>query len=366
MAQFSYQQILLTSDIILQWPFAFTSLPLLLDINDVLPDANGHTITFPDATLAQPGEVVEINNISAFSFTILADDGITTIAVFPAGQIANVQLIDNSTTNGTWRIIPFQSSASGITSFSVQSSDSSINVSTTPGGGTITPPGGSIDVTMLPSLSNLNAVATTGFLTIQSISPLTFQPQELIAGESIVITNPDGVGGEAVINLNTAVGPISSLVVGNMTLSGEVITNDFANGNIQLNSNGTGNVQINGIQIDKNANISGINNLIAPQAWVLFLDTIVVGNVITVQAASNVATVTGGAGSYTITFSLPFSDTNYGVEISLGTHGVAPFPIQLGYWLVKAVDQVSITVVDAAGALVTAAPDGISVSIMHL
>lgn len=366
MAQLSFQQLTLTGNIVMQWPFAFTTPPLLLDKNFISTASNGYTITFPDATLAQPGETVEINNMSAFTFTVLANDGVTPIYTFTAGLIAVITLTDNSTTNGTWNIVPIQSSGSGIIAFEIESSDSSINVVTTPSGGTILPPGGLINVTMLPSLSNLNAVNTTGFLTIQSVSPLTFQPQTLIAGESIVITNPDGVGGEAVINLANVVGPISSLEVGDMTLTGEIITNNLANGNIQLNSNGTGNVQINGVQIDVNGNITGVNNFVPPAAWVLFTDVRVITNTITIEAETNIASVTGSNGNYVLTFTTPFLDTNYGVHLDFGTSGAPDFLVKHGYWLVKTTTDVTIIVLDQNGVLVDSCPDGVSVLIMAM
>jgi hypothetical protein len=373
MAQSSYQLINLTSDIVLTWPFSFAGPPTVADINDVSPNQDGWTIAMPDATLAPVGQNVVFNNISAFSFQIIANDLTTVIATIDAGEVVTLYLYDNTTSpalNGLWRVIPYGSGTNAIVSLIAESTDSSITITN----GAITPPGGTINFQLPTSIFNLNEVSTTAFPVITGTDPLTWQTVDLVAGENINITNPNGIAGDPVINLATVVTGLSAMTAGNLTISGEVIVSDVTNGNIQLSTSGTGQVQINGVNIDPSANLTGINNLTVngffnnpfmPQAWCVFTDIIVgLSNLIVIQKQANVASVTGSAGTYTITFTTPMSSVNYGVHISLGsTGGALPF-ISNAYWIVRETTSVTIIVTDASGELVLSVPHGVTVTIL--
>jgi hypothetical protein len=373
MAQSSYQLINLTSDIVLTWPFSFAGPPTVADINDVSPNQDGWTIAMPDATLAPVGQNVVFNNISAFSFQIIANDLTTVIATIDAGEVVTLYLYDNTTSpalNGLWRVIPYGSGTNAIVSLIAESTDSSITITN----GAITPPGGTINFQLPTSIFNLNEVSTTAFPVITGTDPLTWQTVDLVAGENINITNPNGIAGDPVINLATVVTGLSAMTAGNLTISGEVIVSDVTNGNIQLSTSGTGQVQINGVNIDPSGNLTGINNLTVngffnnpfmPQAWCVFTDIIVgLSNLIVIQKQANVASVTGSAGTYTITFTTPMSSVNYGVHISLGsTGGALPF-ISNAYWIVRETTSVTIIVTDASGELVLSVPHGVTVTIL--
>jgi hypothetical protein len=373
MAQSSYQLINLTSDIVLTWPFSFAGPPTVADINDVSPNQDGWTIAMPDATLAPVGQNVVFNNISAFSFQIIANDLTTVIATINAGEVVTLYLYDNTTSpalNGLWRVIPYGSGTNAIVSLIAESTDSSITITN----GAITPPGGTINFQLPTSIFNLNEVSTTAFPVITGTDPLTWQTVDLVAGENINITNPNGIAGDPVINLATVVTGLSAMTAGNLTISGEVIVSDVTNGNIQLSTSGTGQVQINGVNIDPSGNLTGINNLTVngffnnpfmPQAWCVFTDIIVgLSNLIVIQKQANVASVTGSAGTYTITFTTPMSSVNYGVHISLGsTGGALPF-ISNAYWIVRETTSVTIIVTDASGELVLSVPHGVTVTIL--
>src|SRR5271154_4673942 len=338
MAQSSYQLINLTSDIVLTWPFSFVGPPTVADINDVSPNQNGWTIAMPDATLAPVGQNVVFNNVSAFSFQIIANDLITVIATIASGEVVTLYLYDNTTvpaSNGLWRVIPYGNGTNAITALTAQSTDSSITITN----GAITPPGGVINFQLPASLTNLNTTITKiGFAVITGLSPLAW-----------------------------TIGPLTSLMVGNFTISGEVITNDTVNGNIQIVTNGTGQVQINGVNIDTSGNITGINNFVTPKAFCMFTDTIVGNsNDIVIYDQQNVATVTGSAGAYTITFLSSMISSTYGVIITLGsTGGDFPF-ISNGYFISssRSVDSVSIVITDASGELVLSTPNGVTVMIL--
>ena len=83
------------------------------------------------------------------------------------------------------------------------------------------------------------------------------------------------------INLNNVV---TSLVleVGDVTMSGSIITSNIANGNIDMVTNSTLKLNFNGVTVDINNNIANINDLtvnnkfsnpLMPSAWCVFTDT---------------------------------------------------------------------------------------------
>lgn len=374
MAQSSYQLISLISDIVLTWPFSFVGPPTVADINDVNPNQNGWTAAMPDATLAPVGQNIVFNNVSAFSFQIIANDLITIIATIAAGEVVTLYLYDNTTvpaSNGLWRVIPYGGGTNAITALTAQSTDSSITITN----GAITPPGGTINFKLPLSLTNLNTtISAIGFPVITGLSPLTWTTVNFLSDSNISIDHPDGTTGDPVFSLASTIGPLTSLMVGNFTISGEIITNDTTNGNIQLSTNGTGQVQINGVGIDISGNLIGVNNLtvngtfnnpFTPKAWCVFTDTIFgISNLIVIQNQANIASITGSAGTYTINFTTPMSSINYGVFITLGsTGGSLPF-ISNAYWIVRQTTSVTIIVTDASGELVLSAPYGVSVTVM--
>ena len=369
MAQSSYQLINLITDIVLTWPFSFEGGITIADINDIAPDQDGWTIALPNATLASPGQNFKFNNVSVYSFEIIAFDAITSIVTVNPGEVVWLYLYDSTTTNGLWRIVSGEGT-NAIVSLDAISSDSSIVIT----GGNITPPGGTINFQQPTSLFNLNNVKTVGFPIIKATNPLTWKTAELIDGDNIIITNPDGVIANPIINLNPVVTGLSSLQVGDMTFTGSLITSDIVDGNVQINTNGTGKAQINGVEIDVNGNITGINNItitgglnspLIPKAWCMFTDTITgPENTIVVESNANIAAVTGAAGTYTGVFATPMPSINYGVIITLGsTGGNLPF-ISNGYFIVRETTFVTIVVTDASGEPVLSAPNGVTLMIL--
>jgi hypothetical protein len=364
MAQSTYQSINLITDIVLTWPFSFTGTMVVLDINDINASQDGWTIALPDATLAENGQNFIFNNISGFTFEIVANDAITVLATVTAGQVIQMYLIDSTTSNGTWRVIT-PPNTNGITQLTAQSSDSTITITN----GTVTPPTGTINFQLPTSLANLLGVSSTAFLVVASNSPLTFETTQLVGGTNITINDGTGLSGNVIIDLNSVISGISSLGVGSIVLTGtSIITNEDTNGNIQLSTNGTGKVQINGVSIDTEGNITGINNFVAPQAFCVFTDTLIgpdnSNNIIVIGAQSNVLSVTGAAGTYTITWLNAMPTANYGVFITLGTNGTTlPF-ISNAYFTIRTTTSLTIQITDASGSQVLAAPYGVSVMIV--
>lgn len=369
-AQVSYQLINLTGDITLFWPSSFTSSVVAAGYNEVTTTQNGYIITLPDATLASQGVDIIFNNISAYNFIVHKSDG-TPLYTVNAGVIVDLKLYDNSTSAGGWRIIPFLGGYNGVTSFTAQSTDSTIVITN----GSVTPPGSTINFQLPTSITNLNNMTTTGFPVIKTIAPLTWKTTQLVAGTNIAITNPDGINANPVIDLNNNLAGLVSAQVGNILINGLEITANEPNGNLLLTSNGSGYLILNDVTIDTNGNMVVNGNLevdgtfknpFTPKAWCTFTD-VLGGSVhdITLASGENVSSVTFvSTGNYQINFTTALSNINYGVLITLGTTGgILPY-VSHGFWTVRETNYVTISIVDASGELVSSVPQGVTIVIM--
>jgi hypothetical protein len=106
----------LTTDATLEWPTeqAMPDANVVADIMEVTPDAGGHSIILPDATLAGPGQSVLVNNVGAFTFSV-KDAGGNTVGAVPSGEVWQFYLSDNTTTNGVWTTFQFGTGTSSAT-----------------------------------------------------------------------------------------------------------------------------------------------------------------------------------------------------------------------------------------------------------
>jgi len=371
----NYQEINLTANITLQWTFTFGTGTVVSRINDINPNANGYTITLPAANAgALPlGQDILFNNISIYSFAVKDNAG-NTLQLIASGKVYYFYLYDSSTAAGQWRVTLFGSGTNAITALTAHSSDNTITITN----GSLTPPGGTINFQLPTSLTNLNnSINAVGFPVVTGTNPNTWGSVIFTAGTNIAITNPNGINsGNAanpIFNLDTDVVGLTSIQVGNVIISGHLITNTNTNQDININTEGTGNLYLNGIKIDPSGNLtlSGLfNNPYTPKAWCVFSDTISgSSHVIAIGNSSNVASITGSAGSYTIAFTTAMSNTNYGVLISLGNNSgqldLGSVPC-FAFWNLKQTTQVVISVLKGDGTLVGSAPNGITVVIMSL
>lgn len=366
----SYQKITLISNIVLYFPFYTPSGDITIsDIMDVEPDQDGWKIILPNATLAQPGTNFLINNISVNSFKIMLNDGTTELLTVAAGEIKFVNLTNNTISNGTWAVMPFGGGQNAITSLTAESSDASLIINN----GVVIPPGGTVDFRLTGLLTNLINLSTGGFPVITEYPE--WDVRNFVEGSNIIITNSDGKLGNPIVSLNNTVAGLSSVEIGDLTISGSIVTNNVNNGGVDIVSNGTGDVNLNGVIIDTNNNISNVNNLtingtlnnpLLPKSWCVFTDTITgSSNTVVVENSENVANITGSNGSYVITFNSPMISINYGVIISLGSSGSSlPPPVYNAFWTVRELTSLSITVLDASGEFVESVPSGVSVVII--
>lgn len=365
----TYQKIDLTADIVMYWPFYTPSGDITIaDIMDVEANQAGWTIALPDASLSETGRNFIFSNISQYEFQVVLQDRMTELTTIAAGEVKFINLTDNTTTNGIWSVIPFGGGQAAITTVTAQSSDNSINITN----GSLIPPGGVIDFALPTSLTNFNNIATIGFPVIKQTAPMTFGTVDLVAGVNITIANPDGISGEPVINLNNVVTGLSSLEVGDITMSGSIITSNIANGNIDMVTNGTGKLNFNGVTVDINNNIANVNDLtvngkfsnpLMPSAWCVFTDTVTgEDNTIVVENAQNITSITGSKGSYVINFTEPMDSINYAVFITVASDGGAlPPPIYHAMWTVRNTNSLTIAILDASGEYVASIPHGVSV-----
>lgn len=103
----SYQDIALTSNIELVWPFFATQNDTVAArIMDVTPNAASRTITMPPADQASVGQDALFNNSSAYDFDVLDNSG-GALCTVQAGKSQYIYITDNTTAAGTWGIIAF-------------------------------------------------------------------------------------------------------------------------------------------------------------------------------------------------------------------------------------------------------------------
>lgn len=372
-AQQSYQQITLTGNIVLNWPSSFGGGIPAVRWSDVSTAANGYTITLPDATLASEGTEIIFNNLSIYTFNILKNDG-TLLLTVAAGQVVDFLLNNSSTSNGIWDIIPYGGGTSGIAAFTAASSDNSVTITN----GVVVGSGATINFQLPTNLYNFNTqLANTGFPVITATGPLTWAARTLIAGNNISITNGSGVNGNPVINVNDSMVGLTSIAVGNVNITGSTISAVTANTGLTISSNGAGALNFNGATIDANSNatvnnltVSGtFNNALMPKAWCMFTDSIIGGaesNVIVIHDKANITSITGAGGAYTLTFTTPLSNNNYGVLVTIGTDITGPLPfIAHGFSIYAAQTTTTcrIAVVDASGEFVSEVETGVTVAI---
>lgn len=103
----SYQDISLTSNIELVWPFFATETDTVAArIMDVTPNAAGRTLTMPPADQVSVGQDALFNNPGGYDFDVLDNDG-GVICTVEAGKSQYIYITDNADAAGTWGVIAF-------------------------------------------------------------------------------------------------------------------------------------------------------------------------------------------------------------------------------------------------------------------
>jgi hypothetical protein len=245
----------------LAWPSQFQNTNTVVSvIMDITPTAGGFSVRMPDAREVGTGFAFTINNPGNFSFNLLDNSG-NVIVTIPNATARIIWLISNSTQNGLWRNLPGSAGGASVTSVDAISRigatvnpDPNLVITGTPalpitGVGTIKFVLGA-DLSALTSFA-----ASTGFSARTAANTWALRT---ITGtlNQISIANGAGIAGNPTISLAADITGITSLTVGNLSLSANTIASTNLNGPITLAPNGTGS-----IQLTKNTEISATRTL---------------------------------------------------------------------------------------------------------
>ena len=111
-SEISYSAVALAANITLSWPEETSSnVNLATRIMDVTPSAISFTITLPDATKSGTGNTILFNNKGSHTFTVLNAGGVQ-VGTIAAGELWQVYLTDNTTTNGVWQLLQYGATTS--------------------------------------------------------------------------------------------------------------------------------------------------------------------------------------------------------------------------------------------------------------
>lgn len=215
-SEISYSAVALTASIVLSWPEeTSTNVNLATRIMDVTPSAINFNITLPDATKSGTGNTILFNNKGSHTFTVLNAGGVQ-VGTIDAGELWQVYLTDNTTTNGVWQLLQYGATTSSanasalagtgivavgtvlsqsvpITAFNSNyttgATDRARMFNWTGAGGVLTLPdptvvGNNWFIYLRNSGSGQVAVTPTGSVQIDGTAPLAFQP-----GESSIIAS---------------------------------------------------------------------------------------------------------------------------------------------------------------------------------
>lgn len=111
----SYLSIALDADTPLEWPLESSgNEDPAARIIDVTPDAAGHSVILPDATLTGAGQTILFNNLSVSYSFFVKDYAGNTIATVGTGTQWQVYLSDTATAAGTWRVFNYGASTATV------------------------------------------------------------------------------------------------------------------------------------------------------------------------------------------------------------------------------------------------------------
>lgn len=369
----SAKELIMDADVQLDYPYsANTNNFTVADIIEVTAAEDNLKIILPNATESGPGFTITFNNVGVDSVNIVLFDGTTALTTLAAGDIKTVYISDSTTSNGVWRVLGPAGGSNGINNLVIDSTNNSINVAGSP----VTNPGGTVDLTLPPIIASITDLSS--FVAgIVLINPTASTPWSIgiIAGDSnITVDNGDGAdsGAPIVVKLdnNIALGEVTA---GNIVINNNTISNTDVDGVVNINSNGTNsNINLNGVQIDKNRNVTNINNISIAgtftasgiaKAWCRFTNTT---GTIVMTASENVSGVTLDANNsqYTITFTTPLTTTEYVVGITCANNNsTSPLQTRIGYDIIRTVNHVVIVLADVSGEMLADLPEGVSVTI---
>jgi hypothetical protein len=372
----SAQQLVMTTNVQLDYPYSTnttnTTVTDIIDISATVPSLN---VYLPNAQLTGPGFSIAFNNVGTNDIDIILNDGVTVLYAIAPSQAISIYLYDNTTVNGNWRIVEVGGGVSAISSLTIESTDTSINVAN----GAVTSPSGTVDITLPSIISSITELGSTipGVVVINQGELAPWNVTLIVGTSNITIVNPDGAnfGAPIEISLDDSV-VISQLQAGNVIINNDSITNTDANGVLSVTSNGANSaLNLNSVLITPSGKISGVTELEmetgsefksanVSKAWCRFTNT---SGTIAVTSAYNISSVTLNAGQYTITFIDAMANIEYAVFISCANNNSSP-PLQtrMGYDIIKQEGSLVIVLTDSSGENLLDIPEGVSVMVYSL
>lgn len=130
----SYQEISLTQNEVLVWPFFATGNDLFVSrIIDITANASSRTLTMPAADQASVGTDSLVKNFGSYDVDVLDNDG-GVICTVQSGKSQYIYITDNSTAAGVWGVIAFGSTtsspdASVLAGFGLVANSTTLNLS---------------------------------------------------------------------------------------------------------------------------------------------------------------------------------------------------------------------------------------------
>lgn len=213
-SEISYSSLALTADVVLSWPTETSANQnLATRIMNISADSAGHSIYLPDASKTGTGQTILFNNVGSYTITVRNAGG-TQVVTVASGELWQIYLTNNSTTNGTWSVLQYgaatsQANASALagngivavgtllsqsvpvttfnSNYTAGTNDRAILFNWTGAGGTLTlPTPSAVGVNWFIYLRNSGSGAILadppGLVTIDGAVSLSFQP-----GESAII-----------------------------------------------------------------------------------------------------------------------------------------------------------------------------------
>lgn len=208
-ADVSYRKITLVDDENLVWTTDFNdSNKFTAHIMDVNVQTANKRVFLPDATLVSVGTSFLFVNVSVESFSLVTFGGDELVPVFSTGQSYYCYLTDNTTQDGSWRLVPLGAGSVVPAIMSVGAEVNGIGLKII--GSPITPPGGVLTFEVDENLQNIVTESqktgqNVGFLILKPTGEYVFRLLE--EGDGIKIDNPGGVDGPSRISFDSSILP---------------------------------------------------------------------------------------------------------------------------------------------------------------
>lgn len=119
-SQVGYENLTISANTTLDWPINGNTTNVVANIVEVTATTTGLSLIMPSATAVSTGQSVLIRNLGSNPFTVVENDGLTTIIVINSGIAQYIYLTNNSTPNGTWSTVQFGAGTSAANSSTLQ------------------------------------------------------------------------------------------------------------------------------------------------------------------------------------------------------------------------------------------------------